>query len=113
HMIPPPTLPPPRSRPPPTPTLLPYTTLFRSTTRCRGGIGSAQGPSELGQGGVHHLGSHLCALALQLQPVAGGPCATAGQTQPDGDRKSTRLNSSHVSISYAVFCLEKKTDTGK
>src|SRR5690242_21409091 len=73
-------------RRPPTSTLFPYTTLFRS---------------------------------LSLGLVRGGAAALAGQgglgarfrwctTQDQVDRKSTRLNSSHMSISYAVFCLKKK-----
>src|SRR5207249_11324663 len=65
-------------RPPPRSTLFPYTTLFRS----RPGRGQRQ---------------RRCA-AVQVAP--------AGREPPD--RKSTRLNSSHVSISYAVFCLKKK-----
>src|SRR5437868_11643883 len=47
--------------------------------------------------------------ALRERPQPGG-CRIAGQGESaaDRDRKSTRLNSSHVSISYAVFCLKKK-----
>src|SRR3712207_8460415 len=41
-------------------------------------------------------------------PVQQGGRVTAPQTQPSQDRKSTRLNSSHANISYAVFCLKKK-----
>src|SRR5690606_41668956 len=49
-------------------------------------------------------------------PVLCGQCRSAttglaGAPEPSGDRKSTRLNSSHVKISYAVFCLKKKTHT--
>src|SRR5689334_24087147 len=66
-------------RPPPRSTLFPYTTLFRSLREHR----ARQGPV----GGRH-----------------GGEAR-----HPTGDRKSTRLNSSHSSISYAVFCLKKKT----
>src|SRR5205807_4533485 len=67
-------------RRPPRSTLFPYTTLFRST-RCR----SAQ-PARAGQ-------PALVAARSRRLPL---------------DRKSTRLNSSHVVISYAVFCLKKK-----
>src|SRR4051812_49748258 len=46
-------------------------------------------------------------------PAASARCQpffrSKGASRPDGDRKSTRLNSSHMSISYAVFCLKKKT----
>src|SRR5437870_10877976 len=70
-------------RRPPRSTLFPYTTLFRSEADDAAGLGiiheRALGPDEL---------------------------AGAG---PGQDRKSTRLNSSHVAISYAVFCLKKKT----
>src|SRR5690242_21697740 len=41
-------------------------------------------------------------------PLAALPAAHLGLRRPGGDRKSTRLNSSHMSISYAVFCLKKK-----
>src|SRR5699024_10559061 len=46
--------------------------------------------------------------SLAGQSTAASPNGAASQTSPAGDRKSTRLNSSHVSISYAVFCLKKK-----
>src|SRR5256885_10706396 len=60
--------------------------------------------------------SDVCSSDLLAQPVAGAPSAgacTAREGQPGpqrcaGDRKSTRLNSSHLVISYAVFCLKKK-----
>src|SRR5215510_15770839 len=54
------------------------------------------------------------ALPICIRPAAGSPCRTprrdpAGPARRrDTDRKSTRLNSSHVAISYAVFCLKKK-----
>src|SRR2546430_4354866 len=69
-------------RRPPRSTLFPYTTLFRSERLQR-----AKGPAE--------------ALADQLA----GCLRSFG---PGKDRKSTRLNSSHSQISYAVFCLKKK-----
>src|SRR5699024_12512408 len=46
----------------------------------------------------------------QSQPLGDRPRKTAQRSPRSRDRKSTRLNSSHVSISYAVFCLKKKTD---
>src|SRR2546430_10603240 len=49
------------------------------------------------------------ALADGLGAACGGACCSAGA--PTGDRKSTRLNSSHSQISYAVFCLKKKKKT--
>src|SRR3712207_8242988 len=88
-------------RRPPRTTLFPYTTLFRSV-----GLGIRAGQHDDG----HHL-----AFAPQL----GAEIAPVAVRQPDieqdgvvaciGDRKSTRLNSSHANISYAVFCLKQKT----
>src|SRR5256885_10344986 len=76
-------------RRPPRSTLFPYTTLFRS----RAPLVEAQ-----------HLGE-----ALELQPRVGEVAAVGvGEVGEDPDRKSTRLNSSHLVISYAVFCLKKK-----
>src|SRR2546430_8632663 len=74
-------------RRPPRSTLFPYTTLFRS---------------RLGAGVRGQLGVAPVVLHLRVQEVLvdGGQLA--------GDRKSTRLNSSHSQISYAVFCLKKK-----
>src|SRR5699024_11300346 len=68
-----------------------------------GGRGRPGGPTEPGSPGGPSAaaGSAGCFLA-------GGAWTASAQ---DGDRKSTRLNSSHVSISYAVFCLKKKTQT--
>src|SRR5438874_6363048 len=74
---------------PPTSTLFPYTTLFRS--------GSERLREE------QHRGRDP--VRPRPEEREGDPCR-----QADGpDRKSTRLNSSHVEISYAVFCLKKKT----
>src|SRR5207253_10932143 len=81
-------------RPPPRSTLFPYTTLFRSALQDHLVGGIVIGPRLVAQQsrdlitGLHH--------ALQDFKIF-------------GDRKSTRLNSSHVAISYAVFCLKKKT----
>src|SRR3712207_8025973 len=79
-------------RRPPRSTLFPYTTLFRST--------------ELDQPEIFLDGEH--------QPLAGRQLIDVWIERLDGadvkdlDRKSTRLNSSHANISYAVFCLKKK-----
>src|SRR5438876_7549494 len=82
-------------RRPPRSTLFPYTTLFRSSfigrDRKRTRAGRPPAPSE-------------CIVAA----VGNRASAVYGQ-----DRKSTRLNSSHPSISYAVFCLKKKNKTEK
>src|SRR5699024_12710763 len=98
-----------RRRPPRTSPLLPYTTLFRS------GPPSDRGLEHelrlLGERGsrTRHGAQRRC---LRLLPPLPGGHAAAGrrrlQLLPLRDRKSTRLNSSHVSISYAVFCLKKK-----
>src|SRR2546426_7523306 len=77
-------------RRPPRSTLFPYTTLFRSHLADRGRLPRR---SELRVPGVRVVVAH----ALGQRPLA--------------DRKSTRLNSSHLVISYAVFCLKKKNLT--
>src|SRR5690554_7260701 len=79
-------------RRPPRSTLFPYTTLFRSGVKPK-----ARPPS----GGQAFRGRGS-AQALEVVPPR------KHQARPDRDRKSTRLNSSHVRISYAVFCLKKK-----
>src|SRR5689334_24737733 len=97
---------------PPRSTLFPYTTLFRSR-----GASAHLDALVLGAGGAIGLRRHQRVLRRseqrdlrrgdrpvlgprhELAPVAAGPLR---------DRKSTRLNSSHSSISYAVFCLKKK-----
>src|SRR5690348_17411617 len=87
---------------PPRSTLFPYTTLFRS----KPGFGSQWRREEGGDGeGVEEdqLVANFEAAFQNFEPVA----VEAGRESP-GDRKSTRLNSSHPSISYAVFCLKKK-----
>src|SRR5699024_12750473 len=88
------------SRLPPSSPLFPYTTLFRS--RC-----VLSRPGRPARAGRSALGGHAGALdrALRLRSAHLGCRYPA---LPDQDRKSTRLNSSHVSISYAVFCLKKK-----
>src|SRR5690554_7262004 len=86
-------------RRPPRSTLFPYTTLFRSAEGAAPGPGTLRGVPGRGQQPVHQAGA-----GLRL----GGKIAEPGQHEVEGDRKSTRLNSSHVRISYAVFCLKKK-----
>src|SRR5690349_23353539 len=94
------------TRPPPRSTLFPYTTLFRSDAdlrsarrhRCRRRLDEllqqpAAGERPPGRLLLHrHLGRRAVGEGVE-------------------DRKSTRLNSSHVEISYAVFCLKKKKNT--
>src|SRR3712207_7163573 len=85
-------------RRPPRSTLFPYTTLFRSHDGVRAVLpprhGRVAGPALL------RLQQFGVAALLRLHPVV-----------LVGDRKSTRLNSSHANISYAVFCLKKKGRT--
>src|SRR3712207_7510404 len=78
-------------RRPPRSTLFPYTTLFRSGDKLR----HVEGAAFEYAGGEVSLDSNLGQAALRANLF-------------DGDRKSTRLNSSHANISYAVFCLKKK-----
>src|SRR3989454_1601593 len=76
-------------RRPPRSTLFPYTTLFRSSpTLVRRGRGVASRRGECGDRGAPR----------------------GERARDEGDRKSTRLNSSHLVISYAVFCLKKKKE---
>src|SRR5256885_4484642 len=72
-------------RRPPRSTLFPYTTLFRSTVR----------------------------ETQRCSPGLGAGACAVGASERCGDRKSTRLNSSHLVISYAVFCLKKKKNYTK
>src|SRR2546430_7567600 len=91
-------------RRPPRSTLFPYTTLFRS--RHGPGHASSYVIDDVGGGdpGLLHFGKRFAAGVLQLRGMA-CDCDVVGARQ---DRKSTRLNSSHSQISYAVFCLKKK-----
>src|SRR2546426_5325617 len=81
-------------RRPPRSTLFPYTTLFRSAVRPR--------PAVVGAGAA---GAVERQGRLHLRRVDRPAAAAVPQR---ADRKSTRLNSSHLVISYAVFCLKKK-----
>src|SRR3712207_8678280 len=91
-------------RRPPRSTLFPYTTLFRSP-QCRS---NSMGVS------VRHLGpedaTQHAESVSQHQPRLADVVQVVTALSPDAveDRKSTRLNSSHANISYAVFCLKKK-----
>src|SRR3712207_8557292 len=86
-------------RRPPRSTLFPYTTLFRS------GGGPHRGLSRLaGSAPETRAPSAGRSDVGERRPRAGA----AARLRRGGDRKSTRLNSSHANISYAVFCLKKK-----
>src|SRR3712207_7093784 len=90
-------------RRPPRSTLFPYTTLFRSDRADDRQAQRARG----GAAGRPHRG--------HARPAAAAPGvdrrAAAAGARAARDRKSTRLNSSHANISYAVFCLKKKKKT--
>src|SRR5438132_8536549 len=89
-------------RRPPSSTLFPYTTLFRSVLAAHPGVPHLPARIHL----LHQL-RHLHVVELRVPAVLrreGGAVGGAGES----DRKSTRLNSSHTVISYAVFCLKKK-----
>src|SRR3712207_8218948 len=95
-------------RRPPRSTLFPYTTLFRSDSYISGPSASAT-PSLGGRGAGFHI--------AVINGDGIGPEVTAQSIKVLNaiaerlDRKSTRLNSSHANISYAVFCLKKKQST--
>src|SRR3712207_8828531 len=94
-------------RRPPRSTLFPYTTLFRSLDEVPRAVadrgdrlaGLHEVPDELHRSRFHPQLVRVHCPARQEQPVV---------VVDRGDRKSTRLNSSHANISYAVFCLKKK-----
>src|SRR5690348_17788749 len=98
-------------RQPPRSTLFPYTTLFRSLRfldRLRAGHAPGAEISMLKIKGTE-IQQALAELMLEAAgPLAQAISAVDTGTMADRDRKSTRLNSSHPSISYAVFCLKKK-----
>src|SRR5690606_41332913 len=87
-------------------TLFPYTTLFRSV-RARPGRASRRAPWN-GFNPRAREGATAATGVGRLGGISFNPRAREGATRPD--RKSTRLNSSHVKISYAVFCLKKKNN---
>src|SRR3712207_8869914 len=99
-------------RRPPRSTLFPYTTLFRSEAQLRRLARTAARPGVVGVREVRQARRGL----HQGRPAPAGGVGPAHRDTGEagegsaltGDRKSTRLNSSHANISYAVFCLKKK-----
>src|SRR5262245_63975721 len=87
-------------------TLFPYTTLFRSD------LGTERRPLALRAPDRGRLAARPQRTTLQARDRRGGVARVGGATlrhlRRVADRKSTRLNSSHLGISYAVFCLKKK-----
>src|SRR5256885_13122993 len=100
-------------RRPPRSTLFPYTTLFRSTSAVADGAMPQEEADDL----LERLrrGEHSWSLRARLRSLRSadrssrsGPASSGPEdTRQRSDRKSTRLNSSHLVISYAVFCLKK------
>src|SRR2546422_6016348 len=97
-------------RRPPRSTLFPYTTLFRSPSR-KGERQRGIPPQLLRLRGIEQVREIDFSLLQHGQPRGGFGDALVHQPLHVGDRKSTRLNSSHGYISYAVFCLKKKKTT--
>src|SRR5256885_11064530 len=98
-------------RRPPRSTLFPYTTLFRSIGAGsrpirRGGCGTYSGGERREARGERPLSTWLANLQACISRRTNESLPIA--SRPEEDRKSTRLNSSHLVISYAVFCLKKK-----
>src|SRR3712207_7497978 len=95
-------------RRPPRSTLFPYTTLFRSIGVLPG-IGPALAIALLLPltYGFDPTGAFILFAGIYYGAMYGGSITSILLNTP-GDRKSTRLNSSHANISYAVFCLKKK-----
>src|SRR5947209_14494736 len=89
-------------RRPPRSTLFPYTTLFRSMLQ-----------RQLKDLGADRQIPGRPLTALPRPPVVSHPPTVSSAAQQAIDRKSTRLNSSHANISYAVFCLKKKKKKNK
>src|SRR3712207_7486662 len=99
-------------RRPPRSTLFPYTTLFRSQVLLVHQVEHVP-PEDLGV----RIAEETAVRAVEVAQAAGGQDeleaareagVAAGLPEGAADRKSTRLNSSHANISYAVFCLKKK-----
>src|SRR3712207_8473170 len=93
-------------RRPPRSTLFPYTTLFRSPN-----LDEAFGPSRrdgLGEGTVEGVVHQQIANVRRNSSMPADLVTGKDARDVAADRKSTRLNSSHANISYAVFCLKKK-----
>src|SRR5437667_4850939 len=90
-------------RRPPSSTIFPYTTLFRSGARRK-----AAGLRGWLETLLHLYGRRVLPFDVMTARIAGRLSDLARSKGHAPDRKSTRLNSSHITISYAVFCLKKK-----
>src|SRR5437773_6164174 len=94
--------------PPPTSTLFPYTTLFRSRLMFVGKTARSPLLLLLYQSNSNGKGDCLWRSRPRILRVSRQILSSAPANGCEEDRKSTRLNSSHITISYAVFCLKKK-----
>src|SRR3712207_7133758 len=95
-------------RRPPRSTLFPYTTLFRSDVPEQGHPADGARPADRAET-VGDRRPWMARLRLALGGVLAEGLPASARAAGVADRKSTRLNSSHANISYAVFCLKKKT----
>src|SRR5687768_18214114 len=95
------------TRRPPRSTLFPYTTLFRSVYSARSRVGEST-LARRNRNLPYQASPASGSASFQVQTVDSASPMPSAQ-----DRKSTRLNSSHGYISYAVFCLKKKTQKQK
>src|SRR3712207_7085023 len=98
-------------RRPPRSTLFPYTTLFRSVVGRREGaaaplVAGLEPERRVDEVLPPRAGRLVVLVGVRQGAVLAHPAERGAQGRPD--RKSTRLNSSHANISYAVFCLKKK-----
>src|SRR3712207_8640454 len=100
-------------RRPPRSTLFPYTTLFRSSRGPARGQGGSRDPAMVSQLSYKHLGELTPETLLTSLEAARAQVSRLMERLQSlqEDRKSTRLNSSHANISYAVFCLKKNKTT--
>src|SRR2546430_8951214 len=90
-------------RRPPRSTLFPYTTLFRSRSQ----IAARCAETDVETPNESFNMATVFTLSLNVSDIS-RPNSVSAWADSDADRKSTRLNSSHSQISYAVFCLKKK-----
>src|SRR3712207_8057177 len=98
-------------RRPPRSTLFPYTTLFRSSAEAAAAAPEEAAPATRREGGLP--GPAAALVEPRAHDEVGDRPAAAVLSHEELDRKSTRLNSSHANISYAVFCLKKKKNTAR
>src|SRR3712207_8537425 len=98
-------------RRPPRSTLFPYTTLFRSAFLESYLRFPAKQRARAGDVRLAHLGIVFRQRLVDETALRAGEADDLFRDLLDGDRESTRLNSSHANISYAVFCLKKKIST--